>query len=78
MTQVSDERDIPRADEIRTLWLESSYANGVDIPLPHSKAEYSGTFVVRIPCLLHRRLAEPAEQEGISLNQYVISLLITE
>jgi predicted RNase H-like HicB family nuclease len=76
MTQVSDERDIPRAaDEIRSLWLESAYANDVDIPLPRTEETYSGKFVVRVPRSLHQRLAESAEQDGISLNQYVVSLL---
>jgi len=30
---------------------------------------------MRMPKSLHRRLAETAEREGVSLNQYIVSLL---
>ncbi|HYX16626.1 MAG TPA: toxin-antitoxin system HicB family antitoxin [Nostoc sp.] len=35
---------------------------------------YSG-ILLRMPKSLHRRLAENSEQEGVSLNQYIVSLL---
>ncbi|PJB49768.1 MAG: hypothetical protein CO103_04155, partial [Chloroflexi bacterium CG_4_9_14_3_um_filter_45_9] len=34
-----------------------------------------GKFMVRIPRSLHRTLAHAAKQEGVSLNQYIGSLL---
>lgn len=37
--------------------------------------EYSGRVTLRIPKSLHRRLAEQAEFENISLNQYLVTLL---
>lgn len=37
--------------------------------------DYSGRVTLRIPKSLHRRLAEQAEHESISLNQYLVSLL---
>lgn len=46
-----------------------------DIPLPSSDNSYSGKLLVRMPKSLHRRLAETAEREGVSLNQYIVSLL---
>ena len=39
-------------------------------PLPPEE-DYSGKFVVRVPRSLHRDLVETAEQEGVSLNQYI-------
>ena len=37
--------------------------------------EKSGTFLVRVPKALHAELAQHAEREGISLNQYVGTIL---
>lgn len=62
--------------EARELWIETVYESGKrEIPLPATKQEYSGKFVLRLPKSLHRRLAEQAEREGVSLNQYAVSLL---
>ena len=63
------------AEEVRPLWIEAAYEHGIDIPLPSYPEEYSGKFVVRLPRSLHRRLAESAERDGVSLNQYVVMLL---
>lgn len=63
------------ADEIRTLWIETEYEAGAEIPLPSYPEEYSGKFNLRLPRSLHRKLAESAEQEGVSLNQYVTQIL---
>ncbi len=76
MTQVEERDDIgAMADEIRELWIEAVYERGDDIPLPSTSAGYSGKFVMRIPRSLHRTLAESAEREGVSLNQYASVLL---
>ncbi|MCA1670005.1 MAG: type II toxin-antitoxin system HicB family antitoxin, partial [Thermomicrobia bacterium] len=37
--------------------------------------EYSGKFNLRLPRSLHRKLAESADQEGVSLNQYAMQVL---
>ena len=64
-------------EEARQLWMESMYEDGNEIPLPGSEIEkqYSGKFNVRIPKSLHRKLSEMAEQEGVSLNHYLVSTL---
>lgn len=36
---------------------------------------YSGKVLVRLPSTLHRDLAEAAEDEGVSLNQFVLGAL---
>ena len=56
-------------------WLEVTIEDGLEVPLPNVMKEYSGRFVVRVPAYLHRNLAEQAKEEGISLNQFVVSLL---
>lgn len=76
MTQADAIDDIPAmVKSARALWIETAFDKGIDIPLPSYPADYSGKFVVRVPRSLHRRLAESAEDEGVSLNQYVASLL---
>ena len=61
--------------QARKLWLEEAYESGLEIPLPTEEKMYSGKFLVRLPRLLHARLAQESEREGISLNQYVVSRL---
>lgn len=61
--------------EAMHLWLEVSLDQGEAIPEPRPEEEYSGKFVVRVPRSLHRDLTETAEQEGVSLNQYINTAL---
>ncbi len=76
MTQVESVDEIPgMAEEARILWIETAYDHEQDIPRPSYPEEYSGKFNVRLPKSLHRSLAESAEREGISLNQYLVGLL---
>ncbi|MDJ0314079.1 type II toxin-antitoxin system HicB family antitoxin [Arthrobacter sp. H35-D1] len=44
-------------------------ANGEPVPEPLSERNYSGKFVVRIPPQAHRRLAEEAAEQNVSLNR---------
>jgi predicted HicB family RNase H-like nuclease len=37
--------------------------------------DFSGRVTLRLPRSLHRALAEAAESEGVSLNQYLVSVL---
>ncbi len=48
---------------------------GLPVPEPGSGGAYSGRFVVRLPKSLHARLARRAQQEGVSMNTLVVSLL---
>ncbi len=76
MTQVEDAAEIgPAAEEARRLWIITEYEDGENVPLPSYPEEYSGKFNLRLPRSLHRRLAELAERDGVSLNQLVVSLL---
>lgn len=76
ITQADTVEELPElAEEARRLWIEAEYEDGRDIPSPSYPEEHSGKFVVRLPKSLHRRLAEEAEQQGVSLNQHVVDLL---
>ncbi len=66
---------IANIQEAMHLWLEVSLEQGDAIPEPRMEEAYSGKFVVRVPRSLHRDLAETAEREGVSLNQYINSAL---
>ncbi len=69
------EETIANIREAMHLWLEVSLEQGDAIPEPRAEEEYSGKFVIRLPRSLHRALAETANQEGVSLNQYISTAL---
>lgn len=48
---------------------------GEQPPEPLSARHYSGQFRVRMPEPVHRRLAGEAAEQGVSLNQLVVSRL---
>jgi antitoxin HicB len=41
-------------------------------PIPEPQEDYSGKILVRLPKSLHQQLAFKADEEGISLNQYML------
>ena len=57
-------------DALRS-WIEVALEDGDPVPEPRTLEDFSGKFVVRVPSSLHRDLVEAAEDEGVSLNQYV-------
>ena len=76
ITQVERVEDVSAmVEDARIGWIETEYEQGHAIPLPSYPEEFSGKFNIRIPRSLHRALAEGAERQGISLNQYVVALL---
>jgi antitoxin HicB len=52
-------------------WIGLALEDGDPVPEPRPDEDYSGKFVVRVPRSLHRQLAEAAEREGVSLNQFI-------
>ncbi len=64
-------------DEAMTLWLEAALEDVDEIPLPESmqEAKYSGKLSLRMPKSLHKKIANEAKEEGVSINSYVISCL---
>jgi predicted RNase H-like HicB family nuclease len=78
VTQADTPAEIgPMADEAKALWIESEYEAGEAIPEPAQRLAYSGKFNLRLPRSLHAALANAAEEDGVSLNQYVVHLLST-
>src|SRR5271166_1902607 len=66
---------ISNSREAMRSWMESRITSGLDIPQPSIAEEYSGHILLRMPKYVHRMLAIQAQQEGSSLNQYILSLL---
>ena len=60
--------------DCKRIWLQDAIECGKDIFVPIEE-EYSGQLRLRMPNSLHKRLAEHAKEEQISLNQYCIYLL---
>jgi len=56
-------------------WLEVELEDGESIPEPRQDEAYSGKFVVRVPKSLHRKLVTKAEEDSISLNQWIVAAL---
>lgn len=63
------------AEDAKKCWLTVAYNNGDDIPIPESMNNYSGQFKLRVPKSLHKTLATSAKREGVSMNQYCVSIL---
>ncbi len=57
------------------MWITTALERGKKIPEPISERKYSGRFLLRLPVSLHEKLAEMAEDEGVSLNTLIVSLL---
>ena len=59
-------------------WVAAALAASEAVPEPSpipAPSAHSGKTLLRMPASLHRRLAEEAEAEGVTLNQWLVSLL---
>ncbi len=57
------------------VWITDAIESGDEVPEPKGEEAFSGKFSVRLPKSLHRDLVARAEQEGVSLNQYITAAL---
>jgi antitoxin HicB len=62
-------RDI---EDAKREWLQSNLDRGLPIPEP---VKYSGQFHLRMPPSLHEDLAQLAERDKASLNNYIVTTL---
>ena len=60
--------------EAAAAWLKVAQECGDPVPKPGTGSE-SGRFVARVPKSLHTRLVARAEQEGVSMNTFLVSLI---
>ena len=71
------EETIANGEDAKRCWIAAMKEAGRPIPPPSLEpAEgYSGKWQLRAPKSLHRRLAERAKREGVSLNTLAVTLL---
>jgi predicted HicB family RNase H-like nuclease len=60
-------------EDVAESWLASMLANGKPVPAPIEDSGFSGKLVVRLPKSLHRKAAQLAARDGVSLNQFIVS-----
>ncbi len=53
------------------LFIETYQADGIPLPEPHTKPEYSGQIRLRLPKSLHGQAAKLAADDEVSLNQFI-------
>ena len=56
-------------------YLAFAKERGEDIPQPSDYNECNGKIALRLPKSMHRRLVMKADEEGVSLNQLLVSYL---
>jgi antitoxin HicB len=71
------EEAIANGEDAKRCWIAAMTEAGRPIPPPSVEPaeSYSGKWQLRAPKSLHRRLAERAKREGVSLNTLAVSLL---
>lgn len=56
-------------------WMNAAKESGRAIPKPGELDKQSGKWVQRVPKSIHLRLVKKAEEEGVSLNTLVITII---
>lgn len=71
------EETIANGQDAKSCWIEAMREAGRPIPPPSAASDetYSGKWQLRAPRSPHRRLAERAKLEGVSLNTLAVTLL---
>jgi antitoxin HicB len=61
------------------LWMETAVERNIQIPVPkkEEEREFSGRIMLRMPKELHKSLTKSADNDDISLNQFIVFLLST-
>ena len=73
---VSAQEAIGNVQSVLTEIVERRISSGLSLPEPEIEdREYSGRLNLRVTRTLHRNLAEAANRENVSLNQYCANLL---
>lgn len=70
------EEALKNLEEAKRAWIKVAFKRGLEIPLPRGlEEEFSGRLTLRMPKVFHKQLARAAEKEGVSLNQFILSIL---
>ena len=66
---------IEMGKDAKRCWIESALKDNDFVPEPRVVEDYPDNFKLRLPRSLYRQLANNANVEGISMNQYCLYLL---
>ena len=61
--------------DARAAWIQVRLEDGLSVPEPREQSSCSGRLLLRMPRSLHEELADAAERDGVSLNQFVVAAL---
>lgn len=70
------EEALESIEQAKEAWIETRQDGGYPIPDP-TPTDFSGHLHLRLPKNLHCRLAVQSQDQGVSLNQYLVYLLST-
>jgi antitoxin HicB len=62
--------------EAMALWIEDADRRGD--PLPRPVRRLSGKMTLRLPTSMHASIADAAERDGVSLNQWIVTKLASQ
>lgn len=68
----TEEEALAEAKVALGLFIEACEAKSIPLPEPQTVQQRSGQTRLRLPKDLHRQAAEMADNEGVSLNQYIV------
>lgn len=71
----TQEEAIKELQVVSEIFLESLKSSGEVLPPPNKLVQHSGQIRLRMPKRLHAELVSEAENEGISLNTYMVTIL---
>jgi antitoxin HicB len=72
------EEALKELQENMEIWLEVAKEEGIPIPKPKLNLEnnYSGKFTVRVGKSTHKKLSIAAEEDGVSINQFINDAIV--
>lgn len=74
----SVEEAVSSIEEAKRDWILDCLHNDEQVPTPIERDQYSGKLLVRMSRSLHRSLSSLAENENLSLNQLIVTILAKE
>ena len=69
------EEAIENGQDAVSCWIKAAKESDRTVPKPGELEKQSGKWVQRVPKSIHLRLVDKAEEEGVSLNTLVVTIL---
>ena len=63
-------KEIEKVVEEAIVWMKEE---NEEIPEPFGLKKYKGNLTLRVPAEVHRKLSIKSAEEGVSINQYILS-----